>query len=43
MGMGGRPGTQATVRGAMGHKNINSTVASLSFVEDEIDQTILAS
>jgi site-specific recombinase XerD len=28
---------------AMGHKNINSTVASLSFVEDEIDQAILAS
>jgi integrase len=28
---------------AMGHKNINSTVAYLSFVEDEIDQAILAS
>jgi integrase len=28
---------------AMGHKNINSTVAHLSFVEDEIDQAILAS
>jgi len=27
---------------AMGHKNINSTVAYLSFVEDEIDQAILA-
>jgi integrase len=30
-------------RRAMGHKNINSTVAFLSFVEDEIDQAILAS
>jgi integrase len=28
---------------AMGHKNINSTVAYLSFVEDEIDAAILAS
>jgi integrase len=28
---------------AMGHKNINSTVAYLSFVEDKIDQAILAS
>jgi len=28
---------------AMGHKNINSTVAYLSFVEDEIDEAILAS
>jgi integrase len=28
---------------AMGHKNINSTVAYLSFVEDEIEQAILAS
>jgi hypothetical protein len=28
---------------AMGHKNINSTMAYLSFVEDEIDQAILAS
>jgi hypothetical protein len=28
---------------AMGQKNINSTVAYLSFVEDEIDQAILAS
>jgi len=28
---------------AMGHKNINSTVAYLSFVENEIDQAILAS
>jgi site-specific recombinase XerD len=28
---------------ALGHKNINSTVAYLSFVEDEIDQAILAS
>jgi integrase len=28
---------------AMGHKNINSIVAYLSFVEDEIDQAILAS
>jgi integrase len=28
---------------AMGLKNINSTVAYLSFVEDEIDQAILAS
>lgn len=28
---------------AMGHKNINSIMASLSFVEDEIDQAILAS
>jgi integrase len=28
---------------AMGHKNINSTVAYLSFVEEEIDQAILAS
>jgi integrase len=28
---------------AMGHKNIHSTVAYLSFVEDEIDQAILAS
>jgi len=28
---------------AMGHKNINSTVASLSFVEAEIDAAILAS
>ena len=27
----------------MGHKNINSTVAYLSFVEDEIDAAILAS
>jgi len=27
----------------MGHKNINSTVAYLSFVEDEIDQAILDS
>jgi hypothetical protein len=27
---------------AMGHKNINSTVAYLSFVEDEIDAAILA-
>jgi hypothetical protein len=31
-----------TQRG-MAHKNINSTVAYLSFVEDEIDQAILAS
>jgi integrase len=28
---------------AMGHQNINSTVAYLGFVEDEIDQAILAS
>jgi integrase len=28
---------------AMGHKNINSTVAYLSFVEEEIDAAILAS
>jgi integrase len=28
---------------AMGHKNIDSTVAYLSFVEDEIDQAILVS
>jgi integrase len=28
---------------AMGHKNINSTVAYLSFAEDEIDAAILAS
>jgi integrase len=28
---------------ALGHKNINSTVAYLSFVEDEIDAAILAS
>jgi len=28
---------------AMGHRHINSTVAYLSFVEDEIDQAILAS
>jgi integrase len=28
---------------AMGHKNINSTVAYLSFVEEEIDRAILAS
>jgi site-specific recombinase XerD len=28
---------------AMGPKNINSTVAYLSFIEDEIDQAILAS
>ena len=28
---------------AMGQKNINSIVAYLSFVEDEIDQAILAS
>jgi integrase len=28
---------------AMGHKNINSTVAYLSFVEDEIDAAMLAS
>jgi integrase len=28
---------------AMGHKNINSTVAYLSFVEAEIDAAILAS
>jgi hypothetical protein len=28
---------------AMGHKTINSTVAYLSLVEDEIDQAILAS
>ena len=28
---------------AMGHKNINSTVTYLSFVEDEIDAAILAS
>jgi integrase len=28
---------------AMGHKNIKSTVAYLSFVEEEIDQAILAS
>jgi integrase len=28
---------------ALGHKHINSTVAYLSFVEDEIDQAILAS
>jgi hypothetical protein len=27
----------------MGHKNINSTVAYLSFVENEIDAAILAS
>jgi len=30
-------------RRAMGHKYINSTMAYLSFVEDEIDQAILAS
>jgi site-specific recombinase XerD len=30
-------------QGALGHKHINSTVAYLSFVEDEIDQAILAS
>jgi len=29
--------------GALGHGNINSTVAYLSFVEDEIDQALLAS
>jgi hypothetical protein len=30
------------VQRAMGHKNINSTVAYLSFREEEIDAAILA-
>jgi site-specific recombinase XerC len=33
----------AKTRRAMGHKNINSTVAYLSFVEEEIDAAILTS